>query len=85
MLNTKHFLKINPAAEADIPKMNTILKSDPNYIVGLEFTYSEISEDGTVKFYFDHPEEFTQEQEINGKLLVKKIFNEFMAFRINAN
>lgn len=89
MVTTKHFININPAAEADIPKINAILKSDPDYVAGLEITNSEIINPETmgnklVKFYYYHPENITPDQKTKAKLLVDKVISEFMVLRENA-
>lgn len=82
MFNTKHFVKINPAAEVDIVKMNEILQADKDYIKDVEFTHSEVVENDSVQFFYNHPEEFTPEQATKAQLLVKKVYTDFMASRI---
>ncbi len=82
MSNTKHFVRINPAAEADAVKMNEILRTDADYIKGVEFTHSEVIEDGSVQFFYNHPEDLTPEQATKAQLLVKKVYIDFMASRI---
>jgi len=81
MPNTKHFIRINPAAEADVTKMNEILKADNDYITGVEF-HSEVIDDGSVQFSYNHPEEFTPEQSANARQLVNRAHTNFMASRI---
>lgn len=82
MTNMKSFIIINPAAEADVTKMNEILQADSDYIIGVEFTYSEVIDGGSVQFFYNYPEELTLEQKTNAQQLVKKIYTNFMTSRI---
>ena len=82
MSNSKHFIRINPAAEADVAKMNENLRADTDYIKGVEFTHSEVIEDGSVQFFYNYPEDLTPEQVTKVQQLVKKIYTDFMASRI---
>lgn len=82
MSNTKNFIIINPVAEADVVRMNEILRAATNYINGVEFTYSEVIEGGSVQFFYDYPEEFTSVQVAEAHLLVNNIYTDYMASRI---
>ena len=81
MSNTKNFITINPAAEADVKKMNEILQADEKYINGINFTHSELIDDGSVQFFYDLPDEFTPEQTTNARQLLESIYTNFMKSR----
>jgi hypothetical protein len=79
-----HFVRINPAAEADMGKLNEVLFKASGYIEGLKFTHSEVTQSGQVQFYFDYPDTLSPAQERDAKDLVKKIYAQFMADRVEA-
>ena len=81
MQKINHFIDINPAAGADVLSMNIVIKADENYIDGVEFTHSEVMDDGSVQFFYCCPDGLTPEQEFNVNRLIKSIYNNFMASR----
>lgn len=76
------FIQINPAAEADVKKMNEILQSCAGYTPGVKFTHSQVGENGEVKFFYEIPEGMSQQQESSAESLVKSVYREFMSSRI---
>ena len=82
MSNEKHFIQINPAAEADVTKMNEIMQGNAAYIKGVKFTHSEVIEGGSVQFFYDYPEELTPEQSLSAKQLIKEVCINFTTARI---
>lgn len=81
MQKINHFIDINPAAEADILSMNVVIKADENYIDGVEFTHSEVMDDGSVQFFYCCPDGLTPEQEFNVNRLIKSVYDDFTASR----
>ena len=59
--------------------MNEILRGATNYVNGIEFTHSEVIEDGSSQFFYTLPEELTAVRAAEAQLLVKKVYADFMA------
>lgn len=51
------FLKINPAAQSDLPKLNEIMKSLESYQDGIEFTDAEDIGNNEVRFHYVCPDD----------------------------
>lgn len=62
----------HPGAEADLPKLNEILKNYDNYIPGLTFNGYEVKENGVVTFTYDHPDTYSAQEVVLAKELVRK-------------
>ncbi len=58
--NSLNFVNVHPIAESDRHKMNEILKTEPDYIEGLELTASDWQNNGQVQFFYDLPENISQ-------------------------
>ncbi|WP_217516129.1 hypothetical protein [Vibrio metschnikovii] len=72
-------IEFHPGGEADIPKLNEMLKQHEDYIEGIEFTYAEKADSNEVQFYYDHPDTFTEEQAESARFLVANVKKAFMS------
>ena len=71
--------KPHVGAEADIPKLNALLKEHKEYIEGIEFTFAEKVGNNLAQFYYDHPEDFTSQQTEIARRIVTEVKKSFMA------
>ncbi|WP_274022373.1 hypothetical protein [Vibrio parahaemolyticus] len=79
MKRNGRLVEIHPGGEADIPRLNELLKQHDEYIEGIEFTYAENLGRKRVQFHYDHPDSFTKEQSEIAKRIVSEVKNKFMA------
>ena len=71
-------IEIHPGAEADIPKLNEMLKLHEEYIDGIEFTYAENLGFNSAQFYYDHPDTFSDEESELAERIVSETKTKFM-------
>ncbi|HCM1609745.1 hypothetical protein ACJO1Z_23060 [Vibrio parahaemolyticus] len=72
-------VEIHPGGEADIPRLNELLRLHDEYIDGIEFTYAKKLGGNQVQFCYDHPDTFTKEQAEIAQRIVSEVKNKFMA------
>jgi hypothetical protein len=77
LIETGWVKEIHPQSDKDVEDMNTLLKEQEDYLEGLFFNGYDIKE-GVVQFYYDHPDSFTEKEEILAKQLAIRVRKEFM-------
>ena len=71
MITDGKLIEVHPGAEADLPKLNNILKSYDNYISELSFNGYKTHLNGCIQFTYDHPDTYSYEEELLAKELIK--------------
>ena len=64
--------------DIDIDAMNQLLKSQRDYIEGVEFRHVEMTPEHTLQFYYFHPDGFTSEQVREVEALLHRVKSEWM-------
>jgi hypothetical protein len=73
------FVEVHLGAEADIPKLNELLRNHSDYIEGIEFTVAEKVGSNAAQFYYDHPDSFTPQESDTAQRIVSEVKADFMA------
>ena len=76
MIADGKLVDVHPGAEADLPKLNDILKSYDNYIPELIFNGYKIDLNGSIQFTYDHPDTYSDEEELLAKELLQTAIND---------